>query len=409
MVLFYVITMAIAFTNMFSGKLLPFYIKYFIAAIWIVYWLYDIGIKRRWLLTKEKRALWHNCLPYFLIALWSFVVWLIDKPDHFSIFIVSRMLSNVVYICMTFVCGIAGAHFFGKRVIHLSVLSMGLSTMVNLLYAIASYGIGAFTEYIPDIFNTTNYVFGSKMYNFALSLETQDVAMATGFYLIYYVLFDTTDTFKAKLPYILICIFCAIIGFKRTTLFGLIVAASIVWLVRMKQTDFRYVIYMVGYGFICITLLFIVALKTNLVADIIRTINVDSTGRIVIYATLTKYYELSPIYLGKGFLYVDKSMYDSIGFVAHSVVAKMYAEIGCIPYLIWAYHFLIGVPIQIYRSVGVERSKVMFVSTVYLFTTFFIENTLSLFCVQYSFLLIPLAMSYSENEYRIRKRLFRLV
>ena len=51
-----------------------------------------------------------------------------------------------------------------------------------------------------------------------------------------------------------------------------------------------------------------------------------------------KYYEFSPLYMGKGFLYVDKTMYDSIGFVAHSVIVKMFAEIGCIPFLIWIYH-----------------------------------------------------------------------
>ena len=38
----YVISMAVAFTNMFNGSLTPFYIKYIIALFWIAIWVIDI-------------------------------------------------------------------------------------------------------------------------------------------------------------------------------------------------------------------------------------------------------------------------------------------------------------------------------------------------------------------------------
>ena len=73
-------------------------------------------------------------MPYLIIALWSLVIWVINTPNGFSFSNVTRMMSNTAYICLTYLAAVAGAHFFGRRAIRLSVCAMGLSTVVNLLY-----------------------------------------------------------------------------------------------------------------------------------------------------------------------------------------------------------------------------------------------------------------------------------
>ena len=401
--LLFVVTMAVSFTNMFNGELVPFYIKYVMAIIWIGFWLYDIGIYRMRIERISKRVIRQYCMPYFVIAIWSLVIWCIDRPSGFSFANVSRMLSNTLYICLTYLAAVAGAHFFGRRAIRLSVCAMGLSTVVNLLYVISHRGVNLFVEYISTVFDAAEYAFESPMYNFSLALETQDIAMASGFYIIYYILFDKVDKKKNRYLYALICVLCAYIGFKRTTLLGIVVSVALIWLVNWKGINFKYVINTIGIGFIGVALIFIVMVKSDTFSTIIGLLGVDANGRITIYSMLAKYYELSPFYLGKGFLYVDKTMYDSIGFVAHSVIVKMYAEIGSIPFLIWMYHYLVKIPQIILNNDGLESSKVAFVTTLYLFTTFFMENTMSLFCIQYSYLLIPLAMNYPEDGI-IKKR-----
>ena len=46
----YIISMAISFTNMFNGELTPFYVKYIVAILWILLWLFDFGIVKKRLL-----------------------------------------------------------------------------------------------------------------------------------------------------------------------------------------------------------------------------------------------------------------------------------------------------------------------------------------------------------------------
>ena len=72
--LLYVVSMAVSFTNMFNGELTPFYIKYIVAILWIVLWLFDFGIVKKRLLVRYRRVLFQICVPYILIAVWSCVV-----------------------------------------------------------------------------------------------------------------------------------------------------------------------------------------------------------------------------------------------------------------------------------------------------------------------------------------------
>lgn len=394
---FYVLTMALAFTNMFNGEIVPFYIKYIMAIIWIVFWLYDLGIKRLKIERISKMAIAQYCYPYLIIALWSLLIWVINPPNAFSFSNVTRMISNTVYICLTFLSAIAAVHFFGRRTIKLSLYAMLLSTIVNLLYVVNIYGINMFITYIKTVFVSAEYAYGSTMYYFSLALETQDIAMATGFYFVYYLLFDDVDSKKRKFKYLLICCICAFIGFKRTTVVGVVITLVAIWLLKSKRLNFKYVIYFVGSMFIVVSVGYIFIIKYDIFSLIINWLGVDANGRISIYNTLSKYYEFSPLYMGKGFLYVDKTMYDSIGFVAHSVIVKMFAEIGCIPFFIWIYHYLIKVPVNSFNKDGYKSGMIAFATTLYLFVTFFMENTMSLFCVQFSYLLIPLAINYSED------------
>ena len=179
----YVISMAVAFTNMFNGSLMPFYIKYIIALFWIAIWVIDI-IKKGKIEGRSIFAIREYSIPFILIALWSLFVWCIDKPTNFSGEFVSRMISNVLYVIITFFSAISAIHFFGRKSIKLSVIAMFLSVMVNLVYVISIYGIGMFLQYLPNVLDTTDYEFGSAMYNFSLALEVQDITMASGFYLI---------------------------------------------------------------------------------------------------------------------------------------------------------------------------------------------------------------------------------
>lgn len=393
----YIFSMAVSFTNILNGEVVSFYLKYIVALCWCVMWVLDVLRKNK----IQKVTLFvikKYCFPVVLIAVWSFIVWILDKPLGLSSSYISRMIGNVIYLLLTYITAISGAHFFKEKVIKLSVIAMFLSILFNLFVVIGQYGINTFFSYIPNVFNTLEYQYGSRMYNFSAALEVQDITMASGLYLIYFIFFDEYDSKKTKMIYIFMTLFCAIIGFKRTTMVGILIVCLIIWLIKIKGVPFKYILYIVAIPIIIVAFVYIIMIKMDTFVNFLMRYEIDANGRVSIYRTLSKYYEISVFYLGKGFMYVDKSMYESIGFVAHSVIVKMFAEIGFIPFFLWIYHYLINIPKKINLKYGNKVGELSIVTMIYIFITYFMENTMTLFCVQYSFLMIPIVKIISEEK-----------
>ena len=376
---------------------MAYYIKYIIALFWILLWILDIAKSHM----TEKRnifAMKKYSLPLVFISIWSLIIYIVDRPIGFSSEYVSRMFSNVIYLILTYASALSGIHFFGKKAIKLSAIAMLLSVSVNTGFVIGTYGINMFFNYLPNVFSTTDYVFGSTSYNFALALEVQDITIATGFYLIYFIFLDEDDSRKTRIRYILLMLFCAIIGFKRTTLVGFLIVAVLMWFIKKKNVPFKYIVYMVGVPFILVSFIYIMMIKYNWIEDLSLKYNIDANGRVNIYKILATYYDINVFYLGKGFTFVDKNMYESIGFAAHSVIVKMFAEIGFLPFLVWIWHYLVKIPKVTEKQYGKKSGEVSLAMTLYLFITYFMENTMSLFCIQYSFILIPLVVDCIEER-----------
>lgn len=397
--------MAVAFTNYFNGELMPFYVRYLITIMWIVLWLI---ISRG----KIKKELVNNLktyiLPFLMIGVWTLVVWAINPPAVLSHGFVSRMVSNILYLVLTYACAAAGCDLFKRDVIKLSIISMVLSTVANIVVVVSSYDISMFITYLTNAFSTTDYDYGSPMELLARYLEVQDITMASGFYILYFVLFNKEKKLKENLSWILLACFCGYIGFKRTLLIGVLFVILLHFVLKSKRLGLKNLIYIIGIGYMILSFAYVVMIDYGVLEVIAATTGINFMGRIGIYKILTTYIEISPFFLGNGFCYVDKRMYEDIGFASHSVVIRMFAEIGCIPFFMWIYHYLIRVPNRYLKKYGKETAFVSFVLTVYMFITFFMENTLSLFCVQFSFFMIPLAISYPPVE-RKRRSLLRML
>lgn len=81
----------------------------------------------------------------------------------------------------------------------------------------------------------------------------------------------------------------------------------------------------------------------------------------------------------------------------------MYIELGFVPYIAWLYYYLKKFPIKVLNRYGAVASRVIMASTVYSFVTYFVGNAMTLYCIQFSFALLPIAMSYPESEIKRRK------
>ncbi len=394
----FIISAAIAFLYYILGEQVAYWYRHVIALIWIIGCFGPIILINKKIKGRDAFYIQTYVYPILLVALWTLIVWCINPNLEVNKSYFTRMIGCIIYISTPILLAMVGARLFGKKIIKYSVIAMAISVGINFICTIKMYGMGVFIQYLPYAMTSTDLPYGSLLWNFASALEVQDVTMATGFYLIYFIFIDDEEPMKERILYIGLLFICEILGFKRTQLLALLLASSVVIVAKKCPISLRYIIKIIGVIILIISCIYIVIVKIDLFSYIVKELKVDVTGRNVIYDELKNYYELSPFFIGNGFTYVDKRMFDTTGFCTHSIIIRLYAELGCIPFIIWMYWYLIGVPKKIYRTFGKKVGLVAMGCTLYIIITYFMENTLNLFCMQYSFVVITIAISKFTNE-----------
>lgn len=408
MVPIYIISMAIAFSFYFGGAQVFFWYKYLIAFLWAISYLGVCVFKNRKIKGNSATIIKIYVYPLLMIMAWSLFIFIFHAPSGANTGNITRMVSNILYLILAITSAISTTYFFGKKVIKYSVWAILISILANLIYCIHLYGMGVLLQYLPQAALSTDFPFGSVLYNFASCIEVQDATLATGFYILYFVLFDEEDNFRTKMMYIIILLICSYLGFKRTEFIAVLFTGIVMWLIKESQIDISLMIKVIGiillifsFGYICIV-------KWDVFQIIVDKIGADVTGRQNVYRNLAKYYEISPIYIGKGFTFVDKTMYDTTGFAAHNTIVRMYAELGFIPFIIWIIWYIMNIPLKILNKFGRKNTLIVMTSTLYLFLTYCIGNSMNFYCIQYSFILITVATMNNNEKSRYRKVKFKI-
>ncbi len=392
----YIIFMAISSSFYITGTQVPFWIKYVLMSMWIVISLLPGIIKK-----KKIEGIEYFCLktylgPIIFIITISFMSWLIERPSGFSMAYVTRMFSNCFNIILAIVSAIAAVKVFGKKAIKYTVIAIALSIFYNMICCIRMYGMGLFLQYIRQAIYSTDFQYGSALYNLGLALEVQDTTLATGFYILYFIFFDNENKKSNRFKYIIILLLCAYIGFKRTEFISIVIVS--IFLILTKKFKPKNVIFITGTIMGIISFLYVLIVKMDMFSEVVDFIGADVTGRVNVYSWLSNYYDMSLLYIGKGFAFVDKSMYETTGFACHNVVIRMYAELGCIPFIVWLCWYLIKIPMNILKRFDEKCGTVAFSCILYLFLTYFIGNSINFFCIQFSFILIQLLLIFPEKK-----------
>lgn len=392
----YVITMAIACISSFNGSTPWYYLKILIALFWTFLWVVDILRVDGRIKAKDVFCLREYMFPPILVALWSVFVWFIAPPAEYDNSYFMRMVSNSTLLIVAVTNAIAARYFFGKKAINLTCYALILGILANLFVVIQKRGLSLFIEYLPTPL-IGDYSFGSELWALAGELEVQGPTIAIGIFLIYFVFGEKSLSKKQRIGWLGILLICLYLGFKRTSLFALAMVFCVSLLIKSGKFEFKGLVKAAGIVYVVVSFCYIIIVKTSVLNVIASSLGLDTMGRDFIYAQLNKYYEISPFFIGNGFTYVTKHLYEKTGFVAHSEIIRMYAEIGCIPFILWMYHYLVRIVNKITLAKGKEVGKMVFLITVYVFSTYYMENMLLAYAVQYSYLLIPICLLDDEK------------
>lgn len=405
MELLYIISSAIAFTYKYDGVLVSYWLKYIISMGWIILWLLIIMHKNGTIEGTNLFYIKNIIMPYVYIGGLSVVLWIINRLAVFDSSYVSRSISSILCLCISMFTAIAVSYIFKRRVIQLSVYAIVLSTCFNVVRAIQIYGMGTFLDFVRTAWLVTDFDVTRPTFGISQMLEVHDATIAAGFFIIYY-LFFSKDTKKKRIVNTILLLICAYLGFKRAAFMGILAVAGLLFILR-KKGNYKKAINITGIIITIAAFAYIIAIKIGIAEIAAIALNIDFSGRFIIYDVLARYYSVSPLYLGTGYGYINKLFEDMMGLASHADIIRMYIELGFIPYCVWLWHFLFSVPKKVLNNYGKEAAQVILASSLYVFVVYFVGNAMTLHCIQFSYALLPVALSYSE-ETNVPKKFFRI-
>lgn len=395
--IFYIITMAIAFTSNFMGANTNYYIRLCMGLLWIVLW----AVRSKGVI-KTNRFLRYLLFPWLFIFVLTVFLWICNRPEYFNSSYITRMLSNVLYCLVATINAYIGIDIFGKKIINMSFYALLCSIGANFISVWQKFGTAHIISYLTTVL-IQNYNYESIMQEVAMDMEVQGATMAIGIFFVYYLLFYHNEERKfSKLKYLLLSMIGLYVGFKRVVVLGLVVVLGILWIMKFKRIKVHNCIFYTFIVFSAISFGYIALVKTDYISLISAYFNVDMMGRTNIYRNASNLFELSPFYLGLGFGYAAKYMFDTTRFAVHSDILRMYMELGFLPFIGWLWYYIYFIPKKAITEFGIECGKVCLTITVFVFSTFLVENTLGLYPLHYGltlFTLLQLANDERDREF----------
>lgn len=393
--IFYIISMAIAFSMEVNKVALPFFLKYGIAIVWIL-----IAIIKRHGLIKpyELGQIKLFSTPIIFAFFYTIVIWIVDTPEYLTAHYYSRLLSNLGCMLVIVICAIMMCLLFGKEIIKLSFWALILTIGFNFIVVFQEYGAASMLIYLKNVFSLSQFAYGTTISNISYGLEIHDATFAMGIFLVYFIFYEDASEEK-KLLHIIVALVGSYLGFKRNELIAIVVVTIVALVfIRKKSKDFLKTSQILGFGMFIVGMLYVALIKN---IDILPAfVKILDIARINLYHFLSGEYTISPFYLGKGYSYINQRLgiESALLHTSHTDLVRVYIEMGIYGFCLWIWYYFVNIPRKLYRDYSETAAKFFLIGTFYVFSTYFLDNTLTLFDNQFVYFLIPLALCYNDQD-----------
>lgn len=279
---------------------------------------------------KDSAALMY---PYLFTLAYSLVLWLCTMAGFRTI---TRGTFYIVYQMIAILAAAGALYMFGKKGIYLQFAALVCALLLVAAEQIRLVGLGEFVrQYVVNITSFTRNS-GTTMRTF----EKGEYCYAVGFYLAYFVL-----TMKEKRSHILLAAVSFLLfflGLKRSVLLGVCSAILFGLLIGRARNPKKLIVPLFTVG-ACLAICYIVWIYTGLF-DWLESIGVSTSGRNWIYSQIRDYYQMSPLYMGKGAGFVARAFSDGVidltarGYTVgdiHNDYLRQYIEFGFLGCLVW--------------------------------------------------------------------------
>ena len=343
------------------------------ASAFIVF-LYKPNIARG---AASIKAAFVYCLPLIITIVVSLFIWFVGQVD--TSVIARGLSSSLVYTNMVSftLASISFLYIFGEKGMWYNLIAILIANILMILTIIIQNGIGIFFSELVTLIVTFAGVTG----NVIVQAEIHELAFCLGAYLIYMLMKPKKDIVYFVL--LGLTSFCFIAAFKRIGMIAISIALALGWALKLiakfkKDTASRLTI-IISILLVILLIGYVGIIKMD-VFSLIEEAGIDTSGRVVIYNAVDKFYEFSPEFLGNGigFLTYQLSTYMNVGVNSvHNDFLQYFIDLGFWGYILWLISMTL-VRVCYFGAKGKTENAVMTLAlTVYLVIVSSTDNTLN--------------------------------
>ena len=340
-----------------------------------------------------KNYYWLFVLPNVIILVHAFTTIFV----YHQTFFIMRSINNFMFIfsCIIFTACIFSIH----KEKSLKILLNAILTyyLFQMGEALLSVGVGTFLSNVikPGTEVLTKW------------LEQHDIGLSLGLIIIYYIYFFKGRK-KERKKYLFLSIIVFLYCSKRIAIGGLIAVIVFRFFYRRKIDKRGKLTLLWGLTGVALCLGFVYLVSNESITGWLWNHGINTMGRTNIYRTFRPYYELNPLFYGRGSGFTSKLMSIWVGtdqklggiLALHSDILRAFIEYGFIGSILWYSYYLIILPRRIAKK-NERYSEVVFLIALYAFIVYLTDNTSNYMLFQTFFMLIPLCAEAIQEKNKL--------
>ena len=396
----YIITMSLAMLTKIGGKSLSWYTHYFHCVIWI-----GLGL----LYYKENKEVKYCCNTLSKVYLMQYIIfWIfggigyLSNVATFQLNAVTRSISNTLLYILIFWSVYETARIFKDKLFIYTFYAVVVNYLIVIVSTLFKFGIKNFIIYGLRPYLDLDWTIANAG-TASTALETNDVSFATGFFLIYFLIWKNINKKKQRRN-ITVCLIIIYLGFKRIEIaaIGLVFLLSIFWRKEGKKST-KYWAKIITISVYVIVILYMLVIQTGTIGILAEKYKIDFMGRLTVFNYMRRFFSVSPFYVGRGFstaIRLNEAAQNTVkGLIhGHSDILLNYIDFGFWGMLVWvAWCFYVATK-HILKRHNTHAAKLWLMFTIYVFITYFTDNTSIYFATQSCYMVIMFHLFYTKKE-----------
>lgn len=347
-----------------------------------------------------KSALVYSA-PLLIMTLVSMLVWVLDRSSTDMIF---RGISYAFVYSNLLTFALAAAfilYLFGENGIWLNLISILGANLLMIIQIIVNNGIGPFFDEFFRLLTS----FADDTGEIIVQAEIHELSFVLGAYIIYMLVKPK----KNVAFWILfgLAVFCFLAALKRIAFLGIALAFIIRFIIWITAHISKKAICRVSNIIMIVSCILLVAyifvIKAGLFEYLEDSGIVDTNGRAEMYSIVSKYYEVTPSFVGNGIGFLiytlDQLHIQNIVGIStvHNDFLQFYIDLGFFGYIFWLISMSFLRTKYFGRKEDSESAMISCMLIAYLFGTSVTDNT-----INYPLLTMTLAIIIIGHNYTAR-------